>query len=140
MRHLTNQQKAFISAYIRTGKAELAAREAGYSATDARSRASKLLKQKEIQAEIERQLKVANSDQHLALDQKYEDPLAFLAALMGDPNADPRLRTEAAKALLPYVHPKIAPRGKKEEQQEAAKLATQGRYRPSRPPILKSVK
>lgn len=35
------------------------------------------------------------------------DPLAWLLALMGDARQDLRLRIEAARALMPYVHAKL---------------------------------
>lgn len=33
---------------------------------------------------------------------RYSDPVAYLVSVMNDPSADPALRVEAAKALLPY--------------------------------------
>ena len=62
------------------------------------------------------------------------DPVAWLTALMSDSNQGVRLRIEAAKALLPYVHAKKA-KGVKAEKQEAAKKAGAGRFASSMPPV-----
>jgi phage terminase small subunit len=67
------------------------------------------------------------------------DPLAFLLAVMGDTKADTRLRVEAARAALPYVHQKTNEVGKKDAAQQAAGKAAAGKYAPSRPPPLRSV-
>lgn len=140
MRHFTHQQRIFIAAYARTGNGNQSAIEAGYAPADARSRASKLLSRPDIQAEVERQRQVGSTGQPSALDHQYDGPLEFLRAVMSDPGADPRLRIEAAKALLPYVHAKKGEMGKKDAAKEAAKAAAQGRYRLRHSPPLKSVK
>lgn len=62
------------------------------------------------------------------------DPMAWLTAVMVDSNQGVRLRIEAAKALLPYVHAKRA-EGVKAEKQEAAKKAGAGRFASSVPPV-----
>jgi len=48
------------------------------------------------------------------------DALAYLHAVVADESADPRLRLDAAKALLPYVLKKPGTVGKKQQAQEAA--------------------
>jgi phage terminase small subunit len=63
-----------------------------------------------------------------------KDPKDFLTAVMNDPETDMKVRTDAAKALMPYVHGKIGEQGKKGAQKEAAKGATTGRFAPSAPP------
>ncbi len=62
------------------------------------------------------------------------DPVAWLTALMTDSNQGVRLRIEAAKALLPYVHAKKAG-GVKDQKQDAAKKAGTGRFAGSMPPV-----
>lgn len=49
------------------------------------------------------------------------DPLKFLIAVMNDGEADGKLRVEAAKAALPFVHLKKGEGGKKEQTEEKAK-------------------
>lgn len=63
------------------------------------------------------------------------DPRAVLVAIMNDVGEEPKLRLEAAKALMPFTHGKIAEQGKKGAQQDAAnKAATGGRFAPPPPP------
>lgn len=62
-----------------------------------------------------------------------KDPKAFLVAVMNDPATDMKVRADAAKALMPYVHGKVADQGKKAAKDEAAKKAS-GRFAPPAPP------
>jgi phage terminase small subunit len=64
------------------------------------------------------------------------EPLAFLLAVMNCPQADTRVRIEAAKAAAPYVHAKKDGGGKKEQQQAAATVASSGRFAPLALPRL----
>jgi phage terminase small subunit len=67
--------------------------------------------------------------------QGVEDPKEFLSSLMNDARADVKLRFEAAKALMPFVHAKIGEVGKKDQKQnDAQKVA--GRFTASAPPKL----
>ena len=52
-----------------------------------------------------------------------EDPLVFMRTMMCDPNEDPKLRLDAAKALAAYVHPKQGEKGKTELKKESAEKA-----------------
>jgi hypothetical protein len=63
-----------------------------------------------------------------------DDPKAFLEAVMGNAEMDARLRIDAAKSLMQYVHIK-ADTAKKPQAQEAAKKAASGRFGPSPPPV-----
>jgi phage terminase small subunit len=65
-----------------------------------------------------------------------DDPLIFLRDVMNDNEADARLRIDAAKALMPYIHQRIGDQGKKEGRQEAAKKAAAGKFKPAAPPKL----
>jgi phage terminase small subunit len=67
------------------------------------------------------------------------DPLAYLAGVMDDLNEDPKMRADAAKAMLPYMHGKIGEQGKKESQSQLAKETSKGRFAAGAPP-LRSVK
>ena len=42
-----------------------------------------------------------------------------------DESEDPKLRLDAAKAAMPYIHGKVADKGKKETKADEAKKATQ---------------
>lgn len=64
------------------------------------------------------------------------DPQKFLLDLMNDQSVDPRMRLDAAKALMPFMHGKLGANGKKEEKQAAAKKATAGKFAPAAPPRL----
>lgn len=66
---------------------------------------------------------------------KAGDPQAFLEALMDDVNADPRMRLEAAKALMPFKYAKLGEGGKKDVKQDAAKKAAAGKFAASAAPL-----
>lgn len=74
--------------------------------------------------------------QHLELSVHFEDPQAFLRAVMNDSGADAKLRVDAAKALMPYVHARLGETGKKDAKNAAAKdKAAAGRYAAAAPPL-----
>lgn len=50
-----------------------------------------------------------------------DDPIYFLKKQMNAEGEDPKLRQDAAKALLPYLYPRMGEKGKKEKQEEDAK-------------------
>jgi phage terminase small subunit len=58
------------------------------------------------------------------------DPKAFLLAVMNHAGAEAKARLEAAKALLPYMYPRIGEGGKKEQKDEAAKKVATGKFAP----------
>ncbi|MNG13546.1 hypothetical protein D3C84_972310 [compost metagenome] len=72
----------------------------------------------------------------------FTDPKAFLIATMNDYDADAKLRVDAAKALMPFIHPRKGEGGKKEEKEHAAKTASKGKFGAAPPPPthLRSVK
>lgn len=67
----------------------------------------------------------------------HKDPQAFLLAVMNDSGTDAKLRIDAAKALMPYMHKRLGEAGKKEEAADAAKKA--GNKFAVQPPPLKLV-
>jgi phage terminase small subunit len=69
----------------------------------------------------------------------FTDPKAFLIAAMNDPEAEAKLRVDAAKALMPFMHQRKGETGKKEDKQDAAEKAAAGMYGTGKPP-LRSVK
>lgn len=60
----------------------------------------------------------------------HEDPLEYLKSVWMDKGQDEELRVACAKAALPYVHGKVADKGKKETQADEAKAAANsgGKY------------
>lgn len=63
------------------------------------------------------------------------DPKQFLTALMNDPEAEIKLRADAAKALLAAELRMAEAKGKKEQKQEAAEKVA-SRFAPAAPPKL----
>ncbi len=57
-----------------------------------------------------------------------EDPMEYLKRVMNDPLEDPKLRADAAKALMPFIHQRQGETGKKEQKQAAAEQAGTGRF------------
>lgn len=71
----------------------------------------------------------------LGLDRAFDDPALFLRAVMNDRTADARLRVDAAKALLPFVHPRMGETGKRAAAADAAEAVLPGRFKPASPPL-----
>ena len=65
---------------------------------------------------------------------QFSDPKEFLLATMNDFQTDSKLRVDAAKALMPFIHPRKGEGGKKEEKENAAKNAAKGRFGAAPPP------
>lgn len=72
----------------------------------------------------------------LTMAATYDDPAKFLRAVMNDSGSEAKLRVDAAKALMPFVHQKLGEGGKKNAKAEAAKKAAGGRFAPKSPPKL----
>jgi phage terminase small subunit len=58
----------------------------------------------------------------------HRDPKDFLLAVMNDFESDAKLRVDAAKALMPFVHPRKGESGKKEVAKDKAAGAAQGKF------------
>ena len=56
----------------------------------------------------------------------HEDPLEYLKSVWMDKEQDEELRVACAKAALPYVHGKVADKGKKQTKAEEAQAAAKG--------------
>ncbi len=65
----------------------------------------------------------------------FKDPKDFLLAAMNDQATEPKLRIDAAKTLMPFMHAKLAEAGKKDAKAEAAKKAA-SKFAPIVPPKL----
>ena len=133
---LTEKKKAF-ALEKRNGKDNKeAAILAGCPEKTASAAGARLAKDPDVIAYLER-LEKATPEQVVKHDVKpltinttiesaknLADPLAFLESLYSDPVEDMALRVRAAQAALPYVHGKVAEKGKKETKEDAAKQAT----------------
>ena len=65
----------------------------------------------------------------------YDDPIDLLKAEMNNIRLDPKIRIQAATALLPYTHQKMGESGKKEKAEDAAQAAATGRFQQQPPPL-----
>lgn len=139
---LTEKMKKFARAIVDGATNKEAAISAGYAEKTASQQGSKLRNDSEIIVYIEKlkaekegrtltpekpKVKLANSGEYdnPLSDDDYskDDPLQFLIDVMNKSD-DMFLRFNAAKAALPYVHGKVAEKGKKESKEDAAKAAT----------------
>ncbi len=144
---LTAKMKAFAQAVVDGLSNKDAAISAGYSEKSAMQQGSKLANNPEIIAYIDQfksVKKLTPKSEKLTLkkpkvnsvdsgendnpldDENYakDDPLQFLLDVMNKSD-DMFMRVNAAKAALPYVHGKVADKGKKEAKAEEAKKAAQ---------------
>ena len=130
---LTEKKKAFALAKRKGKDNKEAAILAGCPEKTASAAGARLAKDPDVIAYLER-LEDATPEQVVKHDIKplttnttieaaknLADPLAFLESVYSDPVEDMALRVRAAQAALPYVHGKVAEKGKKETKAEAAR-------------------
>lgn len=159
---LTAQKRKFALALMSGASKTDAAIKAGYSGKSARSKGSQLAKEPDVIAFIERKKKEkievdevstrgkkvspppdaaaqpqapAEPPDNGARQTSYDDPLEYLKAVMNGVEEDDMGRRDAAKAMLPYLHPKKGASGKKEERSAAAKAAAK-KFGAMPPPTL----
>lgn len=151
---LTDKKRRFVDALLSGATNREAAIAAGYSEKTASQAGSKLAKDPDVLAEVGRRLKQKQEssaevkpgrkvkgedpveDEHGDVSLTVTaDPRVFLTELMNADGADLRMRLEAAKTLMPYVHGKVADQGKKDQKAEAAKEAGKGKYSQGKPPL-----
>jgi len=161
---LTDKKRRFVDALLSGLSGAKAAIHAGYSENGAAQAAARLMRDKHVLAALGRtaqvnkrvnknsvnkkpdsappldvtrdELSAADSGESMGLKALglTSDPRAVLVAIMNDLGEEPKLRMEAAKALMPFTHGKIAEQGKKGAKQEAANKAAGGRFGPPPPP------
>lgn len=95
---LTDRQRVFVTAYLRSGEPERAALDAGYTPYGARRTAYRLLRSPDVVAEIHRVRLTTPAEELTALQ--------YLLRVMNDPAAPLRRRLQAAIAAAPHVHAK----------------------------------
>ena len=143
---LSEKMKKFAQAVVDGLSNKEAAISAGYAEKTASQAGSKLRKDPEISVYIER-LKADKEGRSLTSEKpkvkpretsSYEDedpledqfttddPLEFLINVMKNGGNEMMLRVNAARSALPYVHGKVAEKGKKETKADEARKATQG--------------
>lgn len=135
---LTEQKKRFADALMSGSNQTESAIIAGYSENSARSLGCRLSNDEDVLAYIERKKAVEASGNVVDLSKhtvdKAGDPLIILKAIMLDETQEPRIRVDAAKALLPYTHQKLGETGKKEQKKNNAIKLSQGRFGSQEPP------
>ncbi|MDR6394640.1 terminase small subunit [Herbaspirillum seropedicae] len=140
---LTAKKKLFAEALLRGKSNKDAAIEAGYSAATASAAGSRLVKDPAVAAYLKAcreevaaaaaATPVSSFDIKRAL--QYSDPRAFLLATMNDSKMEDKLRVDAAKALMPFMHKKLGEGGKKDARDEEAKKVA-SRFPAAAPPRL----
>lgn len=162
---LTPKKRAFVDALRGGASNKDAAIAAGYAASSASAAGSRLAKDPYVMAalagtrinkKVNKIVKAhtpkpaaenatpapeADDDPDFDLSKmlSYADPKDFLMATMNDHGSEKKLRVDAAKALMPFMHTRKGEAGKKVERENAAKAAGVGRFGAS-PPPLKAVK
>ena len=133
---LTEKKKSFALAKQKGKDNKEAAILAGCPEKTASAAGARLAKDPDVIAYLERLEKatpeqvVKHEVKPLTINTTIEsaknlaDPLAFLESVYSDPVEDMALRVRAAQAALPYVHGKVAEKGKKETKADEAKQAT----------------
>lgn len=134
---LTGQKRKYAIALMSGSSQTSAAIKAGYSEKSARSKGSQLAKDPDVIAFMK---KKRGTDTAIEADveepqtpppvvnntvKTFDDPLEFLKSVMNDLSEETDVRKDAAKAMLPYIHPKKGEGGKKDARNAAAK-ATAG--------------
>lgn len=132
---LTGQKRKFAIALMSGSTQAAAAVKAGYSEKSARSKGSQLAKDPDVIAFMNKK-RDSESAVEVPVDEpkapppvvnnlsgKFEDPLEFLKSVMNDITEETDVRKDAAKAMLPYIHPKKGEGGKKDARNAAAKVA-----------------
>ncbi|KPW32509.1 Uncharacterized protein ALO87_03934 [Pseudomonas syringae pv. apii] len=147
---LTPKQRAFVDAVRGGASNKNAAIAAGYAADSASAAGSRLAKHPNVIAALGAkpvnknvkgpapdpapgeaaaepgEMKEAGFD--LAKAMRHADPKDFLLAVMNDFQTEAKLRVDAAKALMPFVHQRRGEGGKKEQAKEKAAGAANGKF------------
>ncbi|PXX14502.1 terminase small subunit [Paraburkholderia tropica] len=136
---LTAKKRLFADAVLAGKSNRDAAIAAGYSEKTASQSGARLVKDKDVALYVAAQRieseskaappKSAAPDRSPPPDfdpyamTSFTDPKAFLIAAMNDGRTEPKLRVDAAKALMPFVHAKVGEAGKKDAKGAAAEKA-----------------
>lgn len=152
---LTPKQQAFVNAVREGASNKNAAIAAGYAVDSASVAGSRLAKHPDVMAALAapsvnkivkarppRSADVGEAFEEateagfdLAQAMRHSDPKDFLLAVMNDFGSEAKLRVDAAKALMPFMHQRKGDAGKKQDKQDAAKQAGAGRFGTGAPPL-----
>ncbi|WP_250483292.1 terminase small subunit [Caballeronia sp. GaOx3] len=148
---LTGKKRLFADAVLAGKSNKEAAVAAGYSAKTASAAGARLVRDKDVvsylaaargkdgatpaSGEAPKHEGKSQTEYDLAKLTEFRDPKAFLIAAMNDGATEFKLRVDAAKALMPFVHHKLGEGGKKEQRDEAAKKVA-SKFAPAAPPKL----
>lgn len=155
---LTAQKRKFALALMSGMSQKDAAIKAGYSEKSARSKGSQLAKDPEVIAFIRRKksekIEVDDEPEYRrnvytpavniteerspsvsSSTDQFEDPMDFLKWVMNNTACEIDVRKDAAKAMLPFKHPKMGETGKKDAKSGAAKKAA-NKFAVQQPPKL----
>ena len=69
------------------------------------------------------------------VEQEGLTPLEYMLRVMNDPKEDSAVRRQMATVAALYVHPKAGEVSKKEDKNEKAKSAGQGKFAPTKIPL-----
>ncbi|MCY0389620.1 terminase small subunit [Robbsia sp. Bb-Pol-6] len=149
---LTAKKRRFADAVLAGKSNKDGAVAAGYSAKTASAAGSRLVKDKDVvlyleAARIQREAKAKPAEKEAGAPRvpadfnidalsTFTDPKAFLIAAMNDGRTEQKLRVDAAKALMPFMHAKVGEAGKKDAKADAAKKAGAGKFAATAPPKL----
>ena len=155
---LTPKKRAFIAALREGASNKDAAIAAGYAASSAAQAGARLAKDRYVIEALRgpavnkkvnkfvkgsppaaAALSVPPGDEQPAEEQpdagfdlskalRFSDPKDFLLATMNDFEAEAKLRVDAAKALMPFIHPRRGESGKKDTAKDKAASAAQGKF------------
>lgn len=135
---ISAQKKAFANALFDGATKKQAAIDAGYSPNTASASGSRLAKDPDVIAYLERLKVVKDSGETVKPEKptttmaminaadKLNDPLEFLKTVWMNAEEEMKHRIAAAGRALPYIHGKVADKGKKETKADDAKAAASG--------------
>lgn len=134
---LTGKKRLFANAVLAGKSNKDAAIVAGYSPATASAAGSRLVKDAAVAEHLQKHKKAKETGEAPPVDRPsfdlsqamaHKDPRAFLLAAMNDVELEPKLRIDAAKALMPFEFAKMGEAGKKDAKQAAAEKAGAGRF------------
>lgn len=123
---LIGKKEAYAQAIVAGLSKTEACVQAGYSKKTAAQQANRLSKESQVIARIKELTSgVKNAKEEVNLEinvneMNEADPKKYLIEIMQDPDAETKLRLDAAKTLMPYLYGKIGEVGKKETKRENA--------------------
>lgn len=141
---LNSKKRAFIDAVRAGASNKEAAIAAGCPEKTAAQAGSRLAKDPDVLRELNKAAsaqavntavnETVNAGDERSAARRYTDPLEFLMDQMNDLNLEEKDRRDAAKALMPFIHPRKGEVGKKDAAKDAAAQAAAGRFGVRQPP------